>query len=76
MPYLRSLSTLTARSFNSTAEATQAVLETIVEQLGLRSSLLTRFAPAEGRNRVLAAYNQPGGCDIPAGAELPLDDTF
>lgn len=75
-PYLESLSRLAARSFGSTAEVLEVVLETIVEQVGMRTALLTRIARAEGRNTVLAACNRPGGCNIAIGAELPLEDTF
>ena len=73
---LHGLATLAARSFGSTAEATQALLETIAAQLGLRTSFLTEIAPATGRNRVLAAYNAPGGSGVRAGSDLPLGDTF
>ncbi len=75
-PDLRPLAALAARSFASTAEATQAVLAAITAQLGLRTSFLTRTTPADGRNRVLAAHNEPGGSGIVAGADLSLDDTF
>ena len=73
---LGGLAALAARGFGSTAEATQALLETIVAQLGLRTSFLTRITAGEGRNVVVAAHNQPGGCDISVGADLPLADTF
>ena len=73
---LGGLAALAARGFGSTAEATQALLGTIVAQLGLRTSFLTRISVEEGRNVVVAAHNGPGGCDIPVGADLPLEDTF
>jgi len=73
---LRPLAALAARSFPSTAEATQAVLATISAQLGLRTTFLTRITAQDGRNRILAAHNEPGGSGILAGADLPLDETF
>ena len=73
---LGGLAALAARGFGSTAEATQALLATIVAQLGLRTSFLTQITAGEGRNRVVAAHNGPGGCAIAPGAGLPLDDTF
>ena len=74
--YLRGVSSLAARSFQSTAEATQVLLDTITEQIGLRTRFLTQITPHEQRNHVLAASNRPGGCDIQAGIVLPLQDTF
>ncbi len=73
---LHGLAALAARSFGSTAEATQALLETISTQLGLRTAFLTEIPPATGRNHVLVAYNAPGGSGVRAGVELPLSDTF
>ena len=74
--YLDGLAVLAGRGFASSEEALAAILRLAVEQLGLRSSYLTQITPAEGRAEVLAAYNAPGGCDIRAGAVLPLPDTF
>ena len=74
--YLDPLSSLAARSFNSTAELIQAVLSLIVGQVPLRTSFLTEITPADNRNRVIAAYNRPGGIGISAGADLVLEDTF
>lgn len=73
---LDTLAALAARSFGSTAEATQTLLETIARQLGLRTAFLTEITPETGRNRILAAYDAPGGSGVLAGADLPLDDTF
>lgn len=75
-PYLDSLSALSAKGFSSTDALIEAILILITEQLGLRTSFLTQIALEENRNHVVAAHNQPGGCDIPAGIELPLEDTF
>ena len=74
--YLGGISRLSGRSFASTEEATQAVLRLITEQIGMRSAFLTRIAPERNRNEISAAHNEPGGCHIPAGAVLPLSDTY
>ena len=74
--YLGGLSELAGTSFGSSREATNAVLRLLADQLGMRSGFLTRITPQDNRNEVLAAYNAPGGCDIPAGALLPLSQTY
>ncbi len=76
LPYLGSLSQLAARSFSSTEELVDAILSLIAVQLGLRTSFLTHITVTDNRNHVIAAYNQPGGCDVLADTELPLEDTF
>jgi hypothetical protein len=76
IPYLGSLSALAARSFASTSELVDAILSLISDQLGLRTSFLTNITVTENRNRVVAAYNRPGGCGIVADSDLPLEDTF
>lgn len=73
---LDGLAGLAARSFASTAVATAAILALVTEQLGLRTSFLTRFDLAGGRTTVLATHHRPGGCVIAAGTELPLANTF
>ena len=74
--YLGQLSALAVRTFNSTEELMEAILALIVDQLGLRTSFLTHIVREQAENRILAAYNEPDGCGIPAGVELPLEDTF
>jgi hypothetical protein len=74
--YLDSLSILAAKSFPSTDTLIEAILALITEQSGLRTSFLTHITPQENRNRIVAVYNQPNGCDLVAGADLPLEDTF
>lgn len=74
--YLAGLSNLAGRSFGSEAEAREALLRLLSEQLGMRSAFLTRITPEENRNEVVASHNAPGGCGIPAGAVLPLSGTF
>jgi hypothetical protein len=74
--YLGGLSELAGRSFDSVEEATEALLQLLSEQLGMRSAFLTRITPEENRNEVVASYNAPDGCGIPVGAVLPLSGTF
>lgn len=76
IPYLSPLSALAARSYESTNELVDAVLSLVSDQLGLRTSFLTNITVTENRNRVVAAYNRPGGCGIMADSDLPLADTF
>ncbi len=52
------------------------MLRLVAEQLGMRSAFLTHITPDEDRNEVIAAYNAPGGCEIPTGAVFPLSGTF
>lgn len=75
-PYLGSLSALSAKSFPSTDALIQAILVLITDQLGLRTSFLTHIIPSENRNHVVAVYQLPDGCEIAAGIDLPLEDTF
>lgn len=74
--YLRELSTLPAASFASLEGSTQAILELIAEQLGLRSSYITHVVPEEDLNEVVAAYNKPGGCNVSAGGRGSLEKTY
>ena len=74
--YLGGLSELVGRSFDSVEEATEALLQLLSEQLGMRSAFLTRITPEENCNEVVASYNAPDGCGIPVGAVLPLSGTF
>ncbi len=69
--YLHSLSRLAGRSFASTEEATRAILRLITQNLGMRTSLLTRVVAGEGRAEVIAVESEPGGCGaFPASLEL------
>jgi len=72
---LATLSLLAGRGFASTEESMAAVLELIPAQTGMRSSFATRYDRNSGEFRVLATHNQPGGCDVTAGA-ASLQDTF
>lgn len=74
--YLSSLSKLAGRSFASTQESIEMILQMIVDQLGLRSSFLTRIDCEESQNEVLAAYNLADGSDVQQGVLLELPQTF
>lgn len=73
---LGSLSALAARSYRSTTELVDAILSFITDQLGLRTSFLTHVTATDNRNHIIASHNRPGGSEIPANIELPLEDTF
>ena len=74
--YLNGLAELAAHSFLSTHGAIEAILQLLVEQLGMRSSFLARITREASRHEVLAAHNLPGGCAIVAGDVLDLSRTF
>jgi hypothetical protein len=74
--YLGGLSKLAGRSFDSVEEEREALLQLLAEQLGMRSTFLTRITPEENRNEVVASHNAPDGCGIPVGTVLPLSGTF
>jgi PAS domain S-box-containing protein len=69
--YLYTLSRLAGRSFASTEEAIRATLRLITQNLGMRTSLLTRVVADEGRAEVIAVESEPGGCGaFPPSLEL------
>jgi signal transduction histidine kinase len=73
---LAPLSSLVAQSFVTTEALVQTVLALISTYLGLRTSFLTEIHVRANRNHILAAHNGVGGCDLPAGVDLPLHETF
>lgn len=74
--HLNSLSALSAKSFPSTEALIEAILTLNSEQLGLRTSFLTHITVGDNINRIVAVHNQPGGCDLDANIDVPLEDTF
>src|SRR5437868_3827484 len=74
--YLHELSALAGHSFASTSEAIDAILQTIVGQLGLRTSFLSRISTANNRFEIRAVYNTPGGCDFTVHSVHALTDTY
>ena len=74
--YLDSLSTLARRGFDSNREATDAILQLLMEQLTMRSSFLTHVTGEAGRFEVIAAQNEAGGCAIKVGTVVPVYQNF
>lgn len=74
--FLSGLSALAGRSFTSTDETIAAVLALLVEQLGMRSSFVSRIDRAAGRFELVASHKAVGGCGIPPTGAVPLQDTF
>lgn len=70
------LAALAGQSFASNQAARQATLRLIADQLGMRTSYLSRITPTAGCSEILAAYNTPGGCEVAAATSLTLPDTF
>ena len=74
--YLSGLSALAARSFVSIQAAVEAILQLMIEQLGMRSSFIAHIKYENGELEVLAVHNMPGGCDIQIGTSVPLPKSF
>lgn len=74
--YLDSLSTLARRGFVSHQEATDAILQLLMEQLLMRSSFLTQITGETDQFEVIAAQNRPGGCTIQVGNVIPIYQNF
>jgi len=72
--YLGQLSALAARTYDSTDALMESVLALVAGQLGMRTSFLTQLE--HNQLCILATHNEPGGCDLRAGADFPLEDTF
>ncbi len=72
--YLSGLWALSGRGFASMNDASQAIVRLASNQLGMRSAFLAQFEGEE--KRVLASHNAPGGCDIAAGAVLPIAHSY
>jgi signal transduction histidine kinase len=74
--YLSGLSALATRSFVSIQAAVEAILQLMIEQLGMRSSFIAHIKYENGELEVLAAHNMPGGCNIQVGTSVPLPKSF
>lgn len=70
------LSTLAGQSFGSGHAARTATLRLVADQLGMRTSYVSRITPASGAAEIVAAYNADGGCAVAADTSLALPDTF
>lgn len=74
--YLSGLSALATRSFVSIQAAVEAILQLMIEQLGMRSSFIAHIKYEKDELEVLATRNMPGGCDIQIGTSVPLPKSF
>jgi signal transduction histidine kinase len=53
-----------------------SVVRLLAEQLSVRSTFVSHISTETREFEVVAAFNAPGGCDIPEGSVLPLPQTF
>src|SRR6266851_5888081 len=74
--YLKGLSILASHGFDTVNSAVDAILQLMVEQLGMRSSFLAHFKRGSRQLEVVAVHNLPGGCDIQVGTAVPLSQNF
>ena len=74
--YIDALSRLTAESFASLDDAMTTIVEFVAEQVGTRSSFLSRIDPAQDTLEVLVAFNAADGCAVNPGETIPLPHTF
>ena len=70
------LSRLAGQRFGTTTDATQAVLKSITSVLEMRTSWVSRVDLIADELSIVAAHNEPNGCNVPAGASSPLPQTF
>lgn len=68
-------STLAVRPFASAREAVETVLAAAVSVLGMKSAFLTHVEEGSKTLRVLASANTDESFVVPAGLELPLDQS-
>lgn len=74
--YIDALSRLTAESFATLDDATTTIVNFVAEQVGTRSSFLSRIDAEAGTLELLVAYNAAGGCALNQGEVIPLPRTF
>lgn len=70
------LSALAGRSYATTAEAAEAILKLLANQLQMRTTYLSQIDRDAGRVLIQYAYNAVGGCGVVPGAAFPLEDTY
>jgi hypothetical protein len=73
---LNHLSALAGRSYASTVEAVDAILKLLADQLGMRTTYLSRVDRDGGQVRIQFAHNLAGGCGVPPGSSHQLEDTY
>ena len=66
---------LASTRYRSTPELIDAILELLVEQLGMKTSFLTRITQ-DGCYEVLAAHNLAGGSGVLPNTSMELRQTF
>jgi len=74
--YLSGLSGFAAKGFESPWKTIEAILDAVVEQLGMRTSFLSHIEREGARFRVLASHNRPGGCGVEPGDAMDLAGHF
>ncbi len=74
--YMESISNLAGSRYQSTGEMVEAVLRLLVGQLGMRSSHLAHVVPEDDRYEIVSSFNEAGGSEVPAGAQLELHKTY
>lgn len=70
------LSRLAGTRFASLDDATAAVLQTVTDVLGMRTSWVSEVDNETCELGIVASHNEPGGCDVAAGGSAPLTSTF
>ncbi len=70
---LRALAQFSTRQFTSSKDATEAALQLLAEQIGVRSAFLSRFDV--NHLAIIADYDRDG-CGIRAGTSFPITDAF
>ncbi len=73
---LAMLSRLAGQRFGTTADATQSVLTSITSVLGMRTSWVARADFVVGDLKIVAAHNEPNGCDVQVASTTPLPRTL
>lgn len=74
--YIDALSRLTAQSFASLDDAMTTIVAFVAEQVGTRSSFLSRIDADQATLEVLVAFNAADGCAVNQGEVIPLPHTF
>ena len=73
---LTALAEIAAQHFTSTTHALDATFQLMRSILGMRTLFLARVDQRDGVFQVMAAHNEPGGCDLPGDFEAPLEHAF
>jgi hypothetical protein len=71
-PTVERAAALSVRTFDSAADAIDAILALLLDVLSMRSVFLTRADPSAGTLRVVVSKNRDPAFAVPVGLELPL----